>query len=268
MHWKPVYSWFYVCVLWLSWQIELHCYWCVLSLQDSLLYFWLGLVRLLSNWKKYMWGRKLQEEFGCVFNCHLSGALVPFAMVPEKRVLGALVEQLCFIEWLFQQHDARNFGNDLLSGFFLSLESLSRVLELVNALQVVYPMWWSFTPNVILLPIRCAWNWASMNLSLLYPNGNKLGMDVIGKLMVWEISTWQNKQTAFLSTKNSVDCVMLGDYQCWASIKNAFESHIGILVWTFQGITHFEWWYPEWKLDHHQLKGKKLKRFETWVSSW
>lgn len=136
MHWKPVYSWFYVCVLWLSWQIELHCYWCVLSLQDSLLYFWLGFVRLLSNWKEYMWGRKLQEEFGCVFNCHLSGALVPFAMVPEKRVLGALVEQLCFIEWLFQQHDARNFGNDLLSGFFLSLESLNRVLELVNALQV------------------------------------------------------------------------------------------------------------------------------------
>jgi len=88
------------------------------SLQDSLLYFWLGLVRLLSNWKKYMWGRKLQEEFGCVFNCHLSVLQSLLWLVPEKRVLGALVEELCFIEWLFQQHDARNFGNDLLSGNF------------------------------------------------------------------------------------------------------------------------------------------------------
>jgi hypothetical protein len=160
-----------------------------------------------------------------VFICHLS--VVSFVTVPEKRVLGALVEELCFIEWLFQQHDARNFGNDLLSGFFL--ESLSRVLELVNALQVVSPMWWCFAPNVILLPIRCAWNWASMNLRFV-PNWQQIGYGCY-----WQVNGLgdlnMTKQTNCLPQyQNSVDCVMLGNYQCGASIKNAFEYHLGILI--------------------------------------
>jgi hypothetical protein len=159
----------------LSWQIELHCYWCVLSLQDSLLYFWLGLVRLLSNWKKYMWGRKLQEEFGCVFNCHLSGALVPFVMVPEKRVLGALVEELLLLWMTFPTAWCKKLWEWSAQWIFplpRKSEQSPRTSECLTS--VVYSMWWCFAPNVILLPIRCAWNWASMNLSFI-PKWQQIG---------------------------------------------------------------------------------------------